>query len=100
MEVKDDAAGSDKLCTICFETIQPVDCSVLGTGVDYDWQPVVLANSRDSGIGTALKRCKHWFCQECWRHHLVNRVRQGDLHLECPVNITYICNDLYQACTT
>lgn len=34
--------------------------------------------------GTALSPCQHWFCSECWWHHLVERVRCGDLSIACP----------------
>ena len=36
--------------------------------------------------GSAMKSCDHWFCHNCWCHHLVARVMQGDLMPSCPVS--------------
>ena len=33
----------------------------------------------------ALVSCRHCFCLECWRHHLLSRISRGDQEVACPV---------------
>ncbi|XP_067683737.1 uncharacterized protein [Haliotis asinina] len=33
---------------------------------------------------TSLDACGHWFCDRCWRQHLVNKLRSGPSAFTCP----------------
>ncbi|XP_033099803.1 uncharacterized protein LOC117103367 [Anneissia japonica] len=50
-------------CGICFEDLLP---------------------SSDGYSGTALGSCQHWFCNDCWKHHIHTRVGRGDCSILCP----------------
>ena len=51
---------TDKFCSVCFESV--------------------------GGLvpATALISCGHWFCDVCWREHLVTGIREGRTALVCP----------------
>ena len=40
--------------------------------------------SHHKSCATALSACKHWFCDECWKQHLIYCIRNGAVSLECP----------------
>ena len=64
-EPKDFSSPGDKFCSICFEAIGESLC------------------------GTALISCSHWFCNPCWKAHLLTRIDDGKTCLVCP---EYDCN--------
>ena len=55
-----DEADKDKFCGICFNEIA------------------------DSVPATALRSCGHWFCDCCWKEHLITCVREGRFDFVCP----------------
>lgn len=59
-EPSDISKPTDKFCSICFEPI--------GEGIS----------------ATALMSCGHWFCDVCWKEHLITKIREGRRHLKCP----------------
>ena len=59
-EPKDVSSPKDKFCSICFEAIG------------------------ESLSGTALMACSHWFCDPCWKAHLLTRIGDGKTRLVCP----------------
>ncbi|XP_064632190.1 uncharacterized protein LOC135490723 [Lineus longissimus] len=40
---------------------------------------------------TALKKCQHWFCHDCWRHHLLAQINRGATEITCPA---HDCSDI------
>ena len=64
-EPKDVSSPKDKFCSVCFEAI--------GEAIS----------------GTALMSCCHWFCDPCWKTHLLTRIGDGKTRLVCP---EYDCN--------
>ena len=50
----------DEFCTICFNNIE------------------------DTVPATALRACGHWFCDCCWKEHLITCVSEGRLDFVCP----------------
>ena len=59
-EPKDISSPKDKFCSICFEAIG------------------------ESLTGTALMACSHWFCDPCWKAHLLTNIVDGKTRLVCP----------------
>ena len=59
-EPKDISSPKDKFCSICFEAVG------------------------ESLTGTALMACSHWFCDPCWKVHLLTRIGDGKTRLVCP----------------
>ena len=55
-----DKTDSDESCAICFSDIS------------------------DPVPATALRACGHWFCDTCWKEHLITCVRDGRLNFVCP----------------
>ena len=51
-------------CPICFEEID--------------------VHGSKSLTATALNTCRHWFCDVCWRTHLLNSINSGSLRIRCP----------------
>lgn len=64
-EPKDVSSPKDKFCSICFEAVG------------------------EALPGTALMSCCHWFCDLCWKAHLLTRIGDGKTRLVCP---EYDCN--------
>lgn len=56
----DVSTPTDKFCSVCFEAV--------GGGVS----------------ATALMSCGHWFCDDCWKGHLVTGISEGKTRLVCP----------------
>ena len=52
---------SDKFCDVCYTPI--------------------LENM--FSVSTELKKCSHQFCNQCWLHHLTEKIRRRDTHLTC-----------------
>ena len=59
-EPTDVSSPDCKFCSVCFESIGA------------------------SSSATALMSCCHWFCDACWREHLVTGIREGRTCLVCP----------------
>ncbi|XP_077865161.1 uncharacterized protein LOC102808906 [Saccoglossus kowalevskii] len=66
-----DITTQQEYCAICYDDIS-----------DHD--------------GTCLMRCRHWFCNTCWKMHLASRVRQGDMKIMCP---EYKCGEVVDRVT-
>lgn len=47
---------------------------------------VSSAHCGDRNLGLAMMDCGHWFCEECWRRHLMNMTRQSGKLIQCPVS--------------
>ena len=59
-EPTDVSSTNGKFCSVCFESISA------------------------SSSATALMSCCHWFCDACWREHLVTKIGEGRTCLVCP----------------
>ena len=59
-EPSDVSSPEGKFCSVCFESID------------------------GPFPATALMSCCHWFCDACWREHLVTGIREGRTVLVCP----------------
>lgn len=51
-------------CNICFDEINP---ELLG-----------------STTSSCVLQCGHWFCDECWKEHIMERIHSGALKVKCP----------------
>ena len=58
--VLENSTPKDKFCSICYDELG------------------------DLVGATALTSCRHWFCDSCWREHLITCVRNGRPELFCP----------------
>lgn len=64
------------------------DCSMEGAltcGVCFDEFSSAVDLKNKKVVAVALRLCCHWFCVECWSHHLTTQVRQGVHNIKCPV---------------
>ena len=66
---KYDTSNTDITCNVCFMEFP--------SAVDNQGEVYALA----------LKSCQHWFCRECWRHHLATQVHRGVNRIQCPVSL-------------
>ncbi|XP_077994825.1 uncharacterized protein LOC144448449 [Glandiceps talaboti] len=57
----DDAMSQNELCGVCCYS---------------------LANMK--GVSSTALTCQHWFCNECWKMHVLSRVENGQLTITCP----------------
>jgi hypothetical protein len=75
----------ENFCGICFEELAPLrpnaDC---------------LSAAAASVEATALRKCGHWFCDACWRTHLLLALREGAQQPLCP---GYRCTSEVDAAT-
>ena len=59
-EPLDISSPTDKFCSVCFESVGGLVSA------------------------TALMSCGHWFCDACWKEHLVTGINEGRMVLVCP----------------
>lgn len=38
----------------------------------------------DSILHSSILPCQHYFCNECWAHHLTTNIKEGVVHIMCP----------------
>ncbi|XP_067685300.1 uncharacterized protein [Haliotis asinina] len=65
-EAKEAGCHAD-VCGICYEDIR-VSTEMIDT----------------RSPATSLDACGHWFCDRCWRQHLINKLRSGPSAFTCP----------------
>ncbi|XP_046561182.1 uncharacterized protein LOC124270192 [Haliotis rubra] len=53
-------------------------------GICYDDIRVSTERIDTRSPATSLDACGHWFCDRCWRQHLVNKLRSGPSAFTCP----------------
>ncbi|XP_046371766.2 uncharacterized protein LOC124145857 [Haliotis rufescens] len=77
---------SDNVCSLqgtyrdAAEIGSPPDvCSIC-----YDDIRVSTESTDTPSPATSLDACGHWFCDSCWRQHLVSKLRSGPCALTCP----------------
>lgn len=59
-EPLDISTPTDKFCSVCFESVGGMVSA------------------------TALMSCGHWFCDSCWKEHLITGIKEGKTALMCP----------------
>ncbi|XP_067682316.1 uncharacterized protein [Haliotis asinina] len=59
-----DNERKEQYCNICFDEINP--------------------ELFDSKTASCVLPCRHWFCDECWNEHIMERIHSGALKIKCP----------------
>ncbi|XP_046371810.2 uncharacterized protein LOC124145899 [Haliotis rufescens] len=77
---------SDNVCSLqgTYREAAEFDCPPDVCGICYDDIKVSTESTDTPSPATSLDACGHWFCDSCWRQHLVSKLRSGPCALTCP----------------